>query len=679
MRARRKQARVKTVNALPAGGICTTHKPDSLPPGRLETAENVRLLVAPDGRGGFILQALTRPGTTRLTNTPLPGAETVRQVLPLAGHTYLASDEHLYRLDANADPVIIGAVDRAPQLVAYRGLAVVLDGGYAKYIDPAAGHAYGVLYDVAGYCLSWIAGDDDGAWALHAGGNTRAGCQTQLADWGPGTIPLMKVKARLSKTGSPTGNAQAKVFDTAGNQLAASAALDVSTLGSSATTVELEIASPHQAAAGETVRVVIEYTGGDAANRVNLHHHNVSAGGVGVTYNGAWSGVDTAKEPLLACGAGLPPMAAWGVVQHSRLHLGGGEWADAEDAAKYHYCAAMDPFNWGSREYQGGDAGWIGVQRADGAPINGMVRFFDAVVVSKGGEEQDRSIHLITGSTPGKDGDLACRPVFNQEGAVSGRALAPAGNNVFYLDEHGLWGVEGVEGFGDARKFNRGRDVVNLIQDHAGDGAVACFDRTLDLYLLQLVGMDDTLVYHPSAGQWVTWSFTFGAPACLAHFDTVTYLGAGGHLYRLDDAVVGYDGAYGSIQGTEFYSLLWGPAMDFGAQELDKHVKGLTWNIGARFGAAGSIMFRRDKAKVKDPALTLDINVPMDDDVTWRELDSLTWQDWTYPFAGDGHRLNVHPINFNAQLVQVGLRLDPGGAPAYLGPIKLKYAILGES
>lgn len=683
MKARQKQRVVKVVNFLPAGGIMTTVKPWLLPSNKLERAANLLLVASTDAKGITALRGRSRPGTRRISRQALPGGQAVRAHLRLDGVDYLASDSALYRLDPVGAPQLVGPVAQAPCLLEYLGYCVVLDGGHAKTVDPQNGHAYNVLWDTGGFMWQNLEAAGAGSMSLYAGGTTRAGVKLTLPDWGPGKVALDSVRALLSKTGSPTGNAVAKIFSgDGGTLLASSASLDVSGLAATALQKTLDFAAGASQSAGAQVIVVIEYSGGDASNKLNLHSAPATAGHA-ITYAGAaWSALDPAKEPLMAVGPGLAPKATVGATKNERLWLGGGGQTSA-DQSRLHYCYALDCNNWGGQLYQGGSAGWIGVARNDGGAINGLARYYEELYVSKGGANQ--SLHAVTGSNPSPDnGDLAVKPIFAHEGAVSGRTLAEVGNNLLFLDNDAVLAVESIPGggFGNIRKFPRSTDVADLVREHATPQAFAVYNRAHDQYWLQLEGLGFTLVYHELAQAWTTYEWAGLGPSMFNHQDGETFIGSGGHLYLLDEST-SLD-AFDPMEagGQPFRAELWGPMLDLGAPYLDKEFKWLAYQLSARLGAYGSLGFvlRSDAGRLASLDLIKDVLVPLDDDVTIGELTSLNvGQAGHYPLGGAATVLAAHPINFNANYCQVRLSLEPGGAPVFLGPVALTAALLGRS
>jgi len=633
-------------------------------------AKNVNLLATAQPDGSWSINGRSRDGARRLTSAALPGAVAVRAHLRHRGVDYLASTAKLYYLDGGT-PVEIGAVAQAPTLVSFAGLVVVLDGQVAKAVDPDDGFHYGVLHDVSGHLWDHAGDVNAGSWALHAGGTTRAGVRFTAPTFGPGSVPLAVARLWLSKTGSPTGTATVKVFAANGGTLLGSGGIDVASLGATASYQAINITPQTGAtcavAGGESCYVVIEYTGGGASNCPRLHYATVAFGGGAVTHAGTWT-ADGAKNPLMAVGYGLAPAATCGVALGDRLRLGG-------LGGKAHYSGMADPNDWGGSVYNGAGAGWIGIERKSGGEINAMVAIYNEVFISKSGDE--RSIHRWTGSTPGKDGDMAVACVLANEGAV-GRTMAETGNNVLFLDFGAVLGVEGVEGHGDVRKHPKSNDIANLIAAHGDSAAFGVYDRGNDAYWLQLAGLDYTLVLHVLTGQWTRYDWAGFRPTCFSHHDGRTYIGsAAGHLYCMDPTIHGRDGVASDDVGQPWACEVWGAMLDMGDRARAKQIKSLSYYLSSRTGCRGQILIKRDDGKAIDERITKSVAVPMNDDVLLGELELLL-SDWTAPLGGGGGRLTVQRAGWIVKNIQVGMVAWPAGAPLYFGPVTLRVAILGD-
>ncbi|KMY67123.1 hypothetical protein AAU61_14445 [Desulfocarbo indianensis] len=671
MKAAAKQRRVKVFNFVPAGGVCTTHEPWLLPKNKLAEGWNI-MLTASLGERGIIVDARSRPGTRRLTSRALPNGEAVRFHLRYAGTDYLASDANLYRLDAGRAPALIGPVNQAPFLAGYRGLVVALDGGLAKRVDPENAYSYGILHDVDGFLWDWLGDENAGAWRLHAGGTTRAGLKATTPAWGLGTIPVDRATAYLSKEGAPTGEYFFKAFAADGITLLGSKSFDAAELPGEPLQVTAELepqGAGLEAGPGAARYFVVEYAAGDASNHVKLHYAQATGGAAATYAASAWS-LDGAKNPLMRVGAGLPPDKCLVAGRKAeRLVIGTGD-------GKAHYCDNNDPFSWGASAYNGGSAGWIGVGRHDGGAVNAMAAMFDDLVISKSG---DQAIYRLTGSLPGADGDWALPRISEHEGALAGKTMQSVGDNILYLDEEVL-GIEGVESFGDVRRFPKSRDVANLIQAHRGPEAFAVYNRAHDQYWLHMPGLDCTLVYHILPQAWTMYRWAGLEPTCFSHFDGETFIGSGGHLFVLDDAVQGRDGYVDEQDaGQGFTAEAWGPMLDLGAPHNHKEFKALAFQVSARLGASLEVMFKTDFGKVCRSELTRRFLIPLDDDVRVGDFEGTTFTvgDALFPVGGSGNRLASHALAFLASTnCQCGIRLDPGGAPARLGPVTLTFAVL---
>ena len=303
-------------------------------------------------------------------------------------------------------------------------------------------------------------------------------------------------------------------------------------------------------------------------------------------------------------GPGLPPRAAWGAVKGERLEVGGGDWPLAEDAAKLYYCGLNNPYQWGARLYNGADAGWIGVERGLGGAINGLVKYFNDLYVSKSGPA---SIHRQTGNAPGVDGDMAVAEVFPELGALAGDTLADVGNNILFLADQVL-GMEGVQAMATCASGPKSEDISDLVNRHKSPQAFACYHAPHDQYWLQLPGLGFTLVLHVLLGDWSFYQWEGFTPSCFVHQDGQTCIGGDdGHLYRVDESVVGQDG-----QAEWSRCEVWGPMLDLGDGRRDKHVHGFGYLMTARMGATAKLRFRLDYESVERPALVREIFAPID-------------------------------------------------------------------
>jgi hypothetical protein len=132
---------------------------------------------------------------------------------------------------------------------------------------------------------------------LYSGGNTLIG-HTFTTGASPGTLSALRFYIR--KVGSPTGNVVAHLYATSGgaptgSPLASSENVDITGIG---TTYALEVFPILQASqagyalsATTTYAWVLEFTGGDASNRLEVGVDNSTPGhsGTGYLYSGSWA------------------------------------------------------------------------------------------------------------------------------------------------------------------------------------------------------------------------------------------------------------------------------------------------------------------------------------------------------------------------------------------------------
>ena len=104
-------------------------------------------------------------------------------------------------------------------------------------------------------------------------GGRRYGVEIKSGHSAIGTV-ISDIEFYISKSGSPTGSAYFKVYNSSGVQQATTAALDVSTLGSIAFK-KLALTSNHTIVAGD--RIVCEFSGGDSSNYVGVGENNNSS------------------------------------------------------------------------------------------------------------------------------------------------------------------------------------------------------------------------------------------------------------------------------------------------------------------------------------------------------------------------------------------------------------------
>lgn len=150
---------------------------------------------------------------------------------------------------------------------------------------------------------------------------------------------------------------------------------------------------------------------------------------------------------------GNPPTGpAFVEVFKNRVFLAG----DETNPTKLSYSALANPEDWHTID----DAGWVEVGLNDGQKITALKAFFDVLLIFK-----EHSIYALTGSSgdPTSDDYFYLRPVNSSIGAASNRSIVQVGNDLFFLSYSGIYGLRGVQSFGDLNVINISFKIQPLI------------------------------------------------------------------------------------------------------------------------------------------------------------------------------------------------------------------------
>lgn len=157
---------------------------------------------------------------------------------------------------------------------------------------------------------SYVEANQSNTYNLYTGSNTGL-AQSFLTPNDGNNHSLYSVKFYIKKTGSPTGNATAKLYNISGSfgttsvptgaVLATSNTLDVSSLTTSFQLIEMlfPVGQQYSMVANTNYTIVLEYTGGDGSNNVNFGGDDTSpthAGNLSAYFGGSWtaySGIDS--------------------------------------------------------------------------------------------------------------------------------------------------------------------------------------------------------------------------------------------------------------------------------------------------------------------------------------------------------------------------------------------------
>lgn len=269
-----------------------------------------------------------RDGIVENTTTAVNGGVAHRFV-PIAGtvvELLVDSDKKLYYNSAGTPTRIGGSrllSSTSVFIFAFKGVALICDGGYLKYCDGTGATGLKIAYDngtgTNGHQYNNITGTQDSVLALGNGTNTRIAQKITTQAWDTGfTIPPTIYKFYASKNGSPTGAITLKLRAVSDDSILASvtAYADVSELTGDAELVEVAFQSgtvTTEMSPSTAYYASLEYSGGDGSNYVEIHCTDLSSGGLAFYYDGSWN-ADATANLVCSLRPGRPPKAMAGEV-----------------------------------------------------------------------------------------------------------------------------------------------------------------------------------------------------------------------------------------------------------------------------------------------------------------------------------------------------------------------------
>jgi hypothetical protein len=533
----------------------------------LNLVENERLLL-PDEHAALLNFKLndfgkwvTRDGLKKVSSVATGAGIKHIAYIPIGANTYIFlvdEDYKIYKCTGSETTITPGAALATlagdATLVPFNGYCVILDGSYIKVTQ---GTTVSLAYDdgagLSAYQHSNLCADDDNTQDLYSGSKTRCGSKF-TTDTFPGyTIPLTALDIWLSKTGSPTGNITAKLYNSAGSSLlATSTAISATTLTTSAIQKQFVFDGSYSMASATSFIVCVEYSGGDAANYVSVHGSTVASGGDQYYYDGSWHAVTTANTNL-GVKPGLPPKASFGDVKDNRLFVAG----DPDNPGYLWYSNVNTVFDWSTATsvlstntgYDTDGGGYVSSidDNANSYPIGGIVVHYGEVFVF--GEEQQPFISRLTGQTPNN----YSLPSLSQQMFTNHKTIKSLRNDVWFASGESVHNMVGVQEYGDLRTYSPGDPVKNEIFTYFDDDAFAEYNPADGQYMIKLGGYDNILVCHtaypvqmdqgPTRYPWSAYKFKDLTATAFRSFNNKFYVGcSNGYLYRLDDTIVEDDG-----------------------------------------------------------------------------------------------------------------------------------------
>lgn len=429
---------------------------------------------------------------------------------------------------------VIGTAEGAVKVAPFAGYVMIFDGSYLKYWD---GNAFQICYDYGsgsgGFQFDNTDLDQDTTDNLYNGAHTRYGSSFTTQAWTAGmTIPLLNVKAVLSKTGTPTGYLVAKLYSADRSAVhATSTNFDVSDLTADPTSVDIEFDpdNTYRMAPSTAYFISLEYSGGDAGNCVNVSVDTVASAGTAAYYNGSWTAVGT-QTPCIGVQPGRPPKGSYGCAWQNRLWF-----IDPDSPGLVKYTNANTIFDY-STASGGGFIGSVD-ENAKNSPVGTIIPHYGNLFMI--GRKEAPFISKVTGSGPTD---------YSQEVLLQGVSASPlvtasSGNDIWITDYVNTYSIRGVQEYGDIRRNEPGNPVASTIETYFDDNAFAAYNPLDGQYWLKLTGYAKVLVCHARRGSqtdggvrypWTEYLFNGVIPSAFGFsIDTFYVGGTDGHLYSM--------------------------------------------------------------------------------------------------------------------------------------------------
>ena len=376
------------------------------------------------------------------------------------GKIYYVDDQDLTAIDDAASGEI--------QILNYNGSCTILDGGCIKYVVDDIDDVK-VAYDdgsgTRGCQFDNSSSDNAGSLPLGDGTNSRIAYKFTSQSWDTGyTIPITRVKAKLSKTLTPTGNLICKLRLVSNDSILASKTMiDVSTLDGDPTAYEVEFSSSDittEMSPGIAYYASLEYAGGDGSNYVNVHYS--SGTGTAYIYTASWA-QSSGKDILMRLGPGKAPKAKFGDIQDSRLFTGG----DSDNPGYVNF-SNLSLFDWSTSD--GG--GYVGAvdDDANSFEVGAIVSIFGDLYVF--GTQNQPYLCRLKGDSP-SDYIL---PALYQKAWTNNTNLVNAVNDCWFASATGFDTLKGVEYYGDVRTRSEAESVIDRFRDYWSDDSVVGHD-----------------------------------------------------------------------------------------------------------------------------------------------------------------------------------------------------------
>jgi len=576
-------------------------------------------------------QLVTRQGLKKLSSVAMDDAASIKHIarIPIGASTYTFVVDENYKIykytgaEGSMNPGSeLATLEGDATIEAFNGYGIILDGGYIKRTN---GTTVTLAYDdgegTTGYNYTNLCETCNTTTSLYSGATTRAGAKFTTQAWTAGyTIPLTYFDVWLSKEGTLTGTVSAKLYDSTGATVRATATTTYSNtdLTSNAMKMRFTFDDAYGMSPSTAYIASIEYSSDDSSNYVKVHSNTVAAGGDHYYYDGSWHAAAT-KDTVIGIKPGRPPKGAFGDVKSTRLHVAG----DPDNPGRDWFSNLNTVLDWSTTcgilstntGYEEDGAGYVSSidDNANSYPIGGQIAFMDDLYFF--GQAQQPFLAKLTGKTPN---EFTISPLYQQI-YTDHKTLKGLPNDIWFTSGKSVHNMAGVQDYGDIRTFSPGDPIKDKVIDYFDSDAFAGYNPEDGQYLLQLSGYDNILVCHtanPIISQngtkryiWTEYKFKDLTPSAFAEFDGYFYVGCtDGHLYRLDSTIVEDSG---TLPDVEYQSGI--IEMPFGSINIKQEFLGIISSASATatlsfYKDGSSTAFWEQSLSISDIAIQERIN-----------------------------------------------------------------------
>ena len=464
-------------------GLNTSVDPSQI--AKTELSKCVNYIIHPDG------QLENRIPIKKYTTTAVSGNAKIKFTckIPIGTTSYeFIIDENyiLYNVLNGTLPVAIATLEGDATIIPFKGVGLIMDGSYCKYIDSASTGGVKICYD-SGTGVGGHQFDNDsdtatgGAINLSTSGRAAAAYKFTSSALDTGyTIPPTTMKARLSKIGAPTGSIFAVIKDTS-NVVKAKTSFGATaqelTSGStggygtlySVTFTSTDITS--EMTGSTAFYACVEYSLGSATSYVQVDC-TTGTGKKGYYVSGSTYVAVTTKDPRMSLRPGTPPKAKYGVVKKGSPFV----YGDSSNPSNL-YVGNGTYLDWSTSD--GGATVGLVDENATNFPIGGIGVIFDDLFVY--GKQNQPCLAQLTGASPSS----YALPLLYQQAWATQKTLVSTANDLWTASADGVDPLSGVQEYGDVRTFSASDPVIDRLRDYWDtDDTIACYYPKYGLYML---------------------------------------------------------------------------------------------------------------------------------------------------------------------------------------------------